>query len=253
MTTTMYKTTTEPAEKGRRAFSQVLEKLREMVISYEIKPGERLNEVALAERLGVSRTPVREALHFLARDGFLAEAGRGYVRRPLNLKEMIDLYETREVLEVACLQLAAGRATPQRLDALEAFLAESRAKSPDLPVTELVSLDETFHHMLAEMSGNHELQRILHNVNERIRFIRWSTWNASAATRPRPNTPPSSPRCAPATSAPRSRTCAAISPSAPNRSRNASRRDWRASTSTTTKPRQAPEAGPFRPRTASAG
>ncbi|AWP73248.1 GntR family transcriptional regulator [Bordetella bronchiseptica] len=173
MTTTMYKTTTEPAEKGRRAFSQVLEKLREMVISYEIKPGERLNEVALAERLGVSRTPVREALHFLARDGFLAEAGRGYVRRPLNLKEMIDLYETREVLEVACLQLAAERATPQRLDALEAFLAESRAKSPDLPVTELVSLDETFHHMLAEMSGNHELQRILHNVNERIRFIRW--------------------------------------------------------------------------------
>lgn len=60
MTTTMYKTTTEPAEKGRRAFSQVLEKLREMVISYEIKPGERLNEVALAERLGVSRTPVRK-------------------------------------------------------------------------------------------------------------------------------------------------------------------------------------------------
>src|SRR5690606_38970510 len=140
------------------------EKLREMVISYEIKPGERLNEVALAERLGVSRTPVREALHFLARDGFLAEAGRGYVRRPLNLKEMIDLYETREVLEVACLQLAAGRSSPQRLDALEAFLAESRAKSPDLPVTELVSLDETFHRMLAEMSGNHELQRILDNV-----------------------------------------------------------------------------------------
>ncbi|WP_447921242.1 GntR family transcriptional regulator [Achromobacter aegrifaciens] len=173
MTNTMNMTSIEPAEKGRRAFSHVLEKLREMVISYEIKPGERLNEVALAERLGVSRTPVREALHLLARDGFLAEAGRGYVRRQLNLKEMIDLYETREVLEIACLQLAFERASPQKLDALEAFLAESRGKSSDLPVTELVHLDETFHQMLAEMSGNHELQRVLLNVNERIRFIRW--------------------------------------------------------------------------------
>lgn len=169
----MKKTSAEPAEKGRRASSQVLEKLREMVISYEIKPGERLNEVALAERLGVSRTPVREALHFLARDGFLMEAGRGYIRRPLNVKEMIDLYETREVLEVACLQLAVERATPEMLDALEAFLAESRAQSSELPVTELVRLDETFHQMLAEMSGNNELLRILLNLNERIRFIRW--------------------------------------------------------------------------------
>jgi len=169
----MKKMSTESVDKGRSASSQVLEKLREMVISFEIKPGERLNEVALAERLGVSRTPVRQALHSLARDGFLVEASRGYSRRPLNVKEMVDLYETREVLEAACLQLAVERATPAHLDALEAFLHESRGKSSDLPATELVRLDETFHQMLAEMSGNGELQRILLNLNERIRFIRW--------------------------------------------------------------------------------
>lgn len=173
MNETMEKTSSGRADNGQRASLHVLDKLREMVISYEIKPGERLNEVALAESLGVSRTPVREALHFLARDGFLVKAGRGYIRRPLSVKEMIDLYETREALEVACLQLAVERASPEKLDALEDFLTESRSKSSDVPVTELVRLDETFHQMLAEMSGNHELQRILLNLNERIRFIRW--------------------------------------------------------------------------------
>lgn len=163
----------EIQEKGRRTSSQVFEKLRDMAISYEIKPGERLSEVALAERLGVSRTPVREALHLLARDGFLVESGRGYIRRPLNVKEMLDLYETREAVEAECLRLAADRATPEQIDELEVFLADSRGKSSDVPITELVRLDETFHQMLAEMSGNSELQRILLSLNERIRFIRW--------------------------------------------------------------------------------
>ncbi|MGB6056603.1 MAG: GntR family transcriptional regulator [Burkholderiaceae bacterium] len=173
MTSPTKKSSATVPEKGRRASSQVFATLRDMAISYEIKPGERLNEVALAERLGVSRTPVREALHLLARDGFLVESGRGYIRRPLSVKGMMDLYETREVVEAACLRLAAERATAEQIDALESFLAESRSKSSDLPVIELVQLDETFHQMLAAMSDNSELQRILLNLNERIRFIRW--------------------------------------------------------------------------------
>lgn len=157
---------------------------------------------------------------------------------------MIDLYETREVLEVACLQLAAGRATPQRLDALEAFLAESRAKSPDLPVTELVSLDETFHHMLAEMSGNHELQRILHNVNERIRFIRWINMERIGRDKTQAEHAAILAALRAGDIATAQQNLRSHISSAPNRSRNASRRDWRTSTSTTTKPRRAPEAAP---------
>ncbi|NYT37694.1 GntR family transcriptional regulator [Allopusillimonas soli] len=159
--------------KRRSTSSQVFEKLRDMVILYEIKPGERLNEVALAEKLGVSRTPVRDALHLLARDGFLEESGRGYIRRPLNLKEMLDVYEAREAIEVECLKLASQRATPEQIAEIEAFLAESRTVPENYPVLDLVSLDEKFHDMLAQLSGNNELRRILNELNGRIRFVRW--------------------------------------------------------------------------------
>jgi DNA-binding GntR family transcriptional regulator len=144
-----------------------------MVILYEIKPGERLNEVALAEKLEVSRTPIRDALNLLARDGFLEESGRGYVRRSLNLKETLDLYEAREAIEVECLRLASRRATPEQLAEVEAFLDQSRSVPKDYPVLDLVALDEKFHDMLAVLSGNSELRRMLNELNGRIRFVRW--------------------------------------------------------------------------------
>ncbi|MBN9324433.1 MAG: GntR family transcriptional regulator, partial [Delftia acidovorans] len=75
--------------------SSVYSTLRDMAISYEFKPGERLSESELALRLGVSRTPVREALTRLVADGFLLPASRGYMRRELDVKESLDLYEAR--------------------------------------------------------------------------------------------------------------------------------------------------------------
>ena len=77
----------EPISKRRRERgSGVLNKLREMAISYELKPGERVSEIELAQRLGVSRTPVREALTRLVHDGFLAPTTRGFMRRPLDVQ-----------------------------------------------------------------------------------------------------------------------------------------------------------------------
>jgi len=174
MPTSTIAATARPAGgRARNTSSQVYEKLRDMVILYEIKPGERLNEVALAEKLEVSRTPVRDALNLLARDGFLEESGRGYVRRSLNLKETQDLYEAREAIEAECLRLAARRATPEQLDKVAAFLGQSRKVPKDYPVLDLVALDEKFHDMLAELSGNNELRRMLGELNARIRFVRW--------------------------------------------------------------------------------
>ena len=73
-----------PISKIRRERgSGVFHTLREMAISYQFKPGEKVSEIELAQRLGVSRTPVREALTRLVTDGFLLPASRGLVRRPL--------------------------------------------------------------------------------------------------------------------------------------------------------------------------
>jgi DNA-binding GntR family transcriptional regulator len=163
-----------PISKLRRERgSGVFEALRDMAISYQLKPGERLSEIELAERLGVSRTPVREALARLVNDGFLLPATRGFVRRPLDVQETLDLYEARVAVESACLSLAILRATDEDIAQARTYLAASQKAPPDAPVEQLVELDEGFHLRIADMARNQELRRMLGVLNERIRFIRW--------------------------------------------------------------------------------
>lgn len=157
----------------RERGSGVFNTLREMAISCQLKPGERLSEIELAARLGVSRTPVREALNRLVTEGFLQPCSRGFMRRPLDVQETLDLYEARVAVERECLRLALLRGTPEQFEEAQAFLNHSRAVSPDTPMSELVALDEAFHRRLAAMSGNAELQRMLASLNDRIRFLRW--------------------------------------------------------------------------------
>ena len=157
----------------RERGSGVFNTLREMAISCQLKPGERLSEIELADRLGVSRTPVREALNRLVTEGFLQPCSRGFMRRPLDVQETLDLYEARVAVERECLRLALLRGTPEQLDETQAFLSHSRGVPADTPMAELVALDEAFHQRLAAMSGNAELQRMLASLNDRIRFIRW--------------------------------------------------------------------------------
>ncbi|TEA78874.1 GntR family transcriptional regulator [Allopusillimonas ginsengisoli] len=158
--------------RGKRG-EDVLDRLRSMAIFYEFKPGERLNEAELADALGVSRTPVREALMALAHEGFLEASSRGYVRRRLDVKEMKDLYELRLAIEKECCRYAAQRATDEQIVELGQYLAHSRSVAPSTSVTELVELDEGFHDRLAKMTGNAELEKMLVLISRRIRFMRW--------------------------------------------------------------------------------
>ncbi|HQQ71660.1 MAG TPA: GntR family transcriptional regulator [Alicycliphilus sp.] len=165
---------TAPIAKTRRERgSSVYNTLRDMAIAYQFKPGERLSEIELAERLGVSRTPVREALTRLVTEGFLLPATRGYMRRPLEVQETLDLYEARVAIERECLRLAIARATDAQMEEARAYLEESRRVPAGTPVQRLVELDEGFHMRMADMAGNSELRRMLLSLNERIRFIRW--------------------------------------------------------------------------------
>lgn len=158
--------------RGQRG-EDVLSRLRDMAIFYEFKPGEKLNETELAQQLGVSRTPVREALMALAYEGFLEPAGRGYVRRRLDVQEINDLYELRLGIEKNCCNLAVLRATDTQIAALQTYLDHSRSVPNEVTATELVKLDEGFHLRLAEMSGNAELVKLMQWISQRIRFIRW--------------------------------------------------------------------------------
>lgn len=143
-------------------------------IAFQLRPGERLNEVALARELNVSRTPLREALNRLVAEEFLRWLPRrGYLVRELDSKEVFDLYEFRAALEVSAAMLACERATDGELEELSKFV-ESRSKNADETDTlRVVGLDEEFHERLVALSGNQEMVRVLRNVNARIRFVRW--------------------------------------------------------------------------------
>jgi DNA-binding GntR family transcriptional regulator len=148
--------------------------LRAMAMSYRFQPGQRLNEGELARELEISRTPLREAMHRLVSEGLLALVpGRGFFARPLEVKEVFDLYEARLGLEIAIVELACERATDEWLAAMDLYLDDSVQVQESAPVEHLLQLDEGFHERLAEVTGNAELLRMLRNINARIHFFRW--------------------------------------------------------------------------------
>ena len=154
--------------------SRVYEQLKRMSANFHFKPGERVNEVEIATQLGVSRTPLREALNRLSTEGFLTmEPGKGFFCRELDPKEIFDLYEVRKAIEVAAVRLSVKRRSDAEIEAVIAFLDENGPDAGQRTRLQLVELDETFHEMVVQMSGNAEMLRLLKNVNARIRFVRW--------------------------------------------------------------------------------
>jgi DNA-binding GntR family transcriptional regulator len=153
---------------------RVYEQLKTMAVSFELKPGSRLNEGTIASDLGVSRTPLREALNRLNIEGFLRfMPGKGFFCRELDAQDIFDLYELRKSIEIAAVRLAVMRARDQEIDALLTFLRDTGPDPGERSSIELVQLDEIFHERLMRMSNNAEMLRVLRNVNERIRFVRW--------------------------------------------------------------------------------
>jgi DNA-binding GntR family transcriptional regulator len=147
--------------------------LKSMLMRYALKPGQRINEVELSRRIGVSRTPLREALNRLQTESLLRfSPGKGFFCRDLDVHETFQLYELRKALETAAVRLAVRRARDQEIDALEEFLRRTGPKAGALTVEQQVEYDEIFHVSLMSMCGNAQMLRVLNNINDRIRFVR---------------------------------------------------------------------------------
>ena len=156
--------------------------VKEMAIGFKFKPGERINEVDLARRLGASRTPLREALNRLVAEGFLVLIqGRGFFCRDLKPREMFELYQFRAVLEVAAVRLACEQATEQEVAELRRFLDETGPEEGGRSSEELVALDEQFHQQIMALSRNMEMSRTLENINARIQYFRWVDMDSKRA------------------------------------------------------------------------
>lgn len=149
---------------------QAYEQLRNDVLDGRILHDEALFEVHLAERLGMSRTPVREALKLLVQRGYLEELpSRGYALPRRSLDDLREFFELREVLEAAATRYAAVRATPQELQTLQR-LCEAYAVEPQL--ARWNRLGSEFHDLIIAASHNSRLRSTLEALNAQIQMSR---------------------------------------------------------------------------------
>lgn len=158
-----------PADSVDRVYRAVTQR----AVNWRFAPGERINEVALAHELGVSRTPVREALNRMARDGFVRFVpNRGFLARDLTPELVRDLYELRAAIEVASVRLACTRASDEAIAKLSAAWSTATENASARRLDRLTAADEAFHRGIARLSGNEQLLATLERVNAQIRFFR---------------------------------------------------------------------------------
>lgn len=157
----------------------VLEAIREAIINGSLQPRERLMETQLADELGVSRTPVREALRKLELEGFIVMLPRkGAYVSDLSLKDIADVFEIRAALEGLAGALAAERITEEELEAMERMLAEKNEAISLNDIDKLVKVDTKFHEALYTASRNERLGNIISNLREQIQRFRLTSLSA---------------------------------------------------------------------------
>lgn len=154
--------------------SEVYEQLKSMTVGFAFRPSDRLNEGALARDLGVSRTPLREALNRLVAEGLIdARPGEGFFCRGLTPETVFHLYDLREALELAAVTRACARASDAALSDLADWLTAEGLDVTGLTVGEACARDEEFHMRIAGLAENPVLSAQLGRINEQIRYLRW--------------------------------------------------------------------------------
>jgi DNA-binding GntR family transcriptional regulator len=170
-----------PTAKTEGLMARAYQQVRQEIVQGAVAPGEPLFEMHLADRLGMSRTPVREALKVLTRDGYLEELpGRGYAVPRRSLDDMREFFELREVLEAAATRYAALRATAAEVEQMER-LCERYAREPDHDAWSRIGSD--FHDLVVQAARNVRLAGLLEPLNAQIVMSRRSVALAAAEER----------------------------------------------------------------------
>jgi DNA-binding GntR family transcriptional regulator len=160
------------AEASDTSKNRVYRELRRSIIMGHRRPGERLNLDELAASYGAGITPLRDALQMLSQDGLVTIKPRsGYFVEHITLKELRELFEVREILELAAVERAAARVTENLLQQLEHVHA-GYTGDDDESYDRYTDENRCFHYLIAEASGNHELAVMLGHLHDRLaRFM----------------------------------------------------------------------------------
>lgn len=147
----------------------VFNTLRKAILTGELKPGERLMEIHLANKLGVSRTPIREAIRKLELEGLVTMIPRrGAEVAQITEKSLKDVLEVRRALDALCAELACERITDEEKEQLKEALAEFERATSKKDATVIAKADVALHDIIVAATGNKRLVQLVNNLAEQM-------------------------------------------------------------------------------------
>lgn len=163
-------------ERGRPA--AIAEQLKQLIYAGEFKPGDRLNEAALALRMGTSRGPIREAIRILAGTGLVtAVMNRGVFVRQVSVREMLEIYELRALVFGFAAERAAEHVTDVERARFEALLDGMDAACQRGDNDRYYNLNLEFHHLILELSHSQRAQRQYEDYVKELHLFRRQNFN----------------------------------------------------------------------------
>lgn len=150
--------------------------MKESIVRGEIAAGTKLAETRLAQKLGVSRTPLREAINRLEQDGFVEIIPRrgAYVKKH-SLQEILENLELREVLEGLAVRLASRHATPEMIRKMKACFQRFSERNVEGSISSYAHQNIRFHNLIIQASQNQKLIAIIRNLFDQMDMVRLHT------------------------------------------------------------------------------
>ncbi len=147
----------------------VFKTLRQAILTGELKPGERLMEIHLANRLGVSRTPIREAIRKLELEGLVIMIPRrGAIVAEITEKSLKDVLEVRRTLDALSVELACDRICEEELDELKGACNTFESATATKDPKKIAQADVAFHDIIVKSARNERLTQLIHNLSEQM-------------------------------------------------------------------------------------
>lgn len=162
--------------RGERLAEQAYAALRDAILSHQLPPGTRLSVPDMARRLGISRSPAREAIARIAHEGLArVEPNRGAVVSEIRANDLLEIYALREVLEGLACRLATTHISEKQLEDLRAILDEHNGVISAGQLERHYELDQAFHAGIRRIAGNEQLTESLDRLQGQIRVAMYTT------------------------------------------------------------------------------
>ncbi len=163
-------------ERHQTLREKILETIREAILKGNLKPGEKVAEPELAERFGISRTPIREAFRQLESEGYLTVIPRkGAVVAALSERDVEEFYAIKSILEGYAASLAAGNLTEKELERLEVVNQKLRTLANEGDVRSFYRVHNEFHEIFLKAADNVKLYELIHQLGMKFNRLRMAS------------------------------------------------------------------------------